>query len=735
MILVTIVTLQINGKTTITNDMVSIANLAPSKSSLSSNRYTQKEDLSPTSNPLVTLSGYEKIAENEVSKLSLYVNINDLSFRVLNQSSGYVFGSNVELDYLDELNPNYDPTDQPLNQTWQNRLKSPISVLYFTGSNLQEEYLFQNPGSSFTYQPYNEDNKRGFKATLKFALSRIEMTLYVYIDDHGLSVLIPNDQIKEEQSNSETKRVLAGVTPYPFLGSTKRDLTKGYVLVPDGVGALIRFKDRPMTGTYSKRFFGNESFRGLTEESLFMNLYGMVHGVNQNGFLAIVEKGASQASLVHTPSGEPIDLNTTNVSFEYRMAYTQYLNQSGTSSVRLVQEDKNDYDIKISYRFLENDEANYLGMAKAYQSYLVEKGMLEKEINNEVSLHLDILMAENKKALFGRQLVLMTKYQDVSNMIDDLNQAGISNLDISLQGFQKGGLSYQGPNYNKTERKVGKDSTLEKLLEKGANLYFETNYVLAYKDAKGYDINHVAQTIGQELIKVEDDYILKLNETLKMFQSDYKTLSDKGINAISFDYLGNVLYSDYKGFQTRETLIETAKAFLQISDKSMVSNAYSYLFGADVIKDSPMYSSQQQRFSDTVPFYSYVLQGHKNVYARNGNFFSNTQNELLRMVDYHLYPSFFVTKESSYLLLDTKSSNVFTSRYLDWKEEIIRQYQYVKNALEPVKSASVISREVLEVGVVLITYSNGVELLVNYTGNDYLYQGITVNKTSYEVIL
>lgn len=726
---------QLSGKTHVIKDVVSTSNVAPSKAALKSNRYTQKEDLTPTSNPLVTLNDYEKIASNDVSKLSLYVNINDLSFRVLNEETGYVFGSNVELDYLDETNPNYDPSDQPLNQTWRNRVKSPVSVLYYTGANLQEEYLFQNPGSSFTYLPLNEGDKKGFEANLSFALSKVNLTLRVYIDDQGLSVEIPNDGIKEDPSTLDTRRQLAGVTPYPFFGSTKRDTTTGYVLVPDGVGALMRFEDRPMTGTYSKRFFGNESFSSLSEESLFMNVYGMVHGVNQNGFLAIVEKGSAQASFVYTPSGEPIDLNYANVSFEYRIAYTQYLNQSGTSSVRLVQERRNEYDIKISYRFLSNEYANYVGMAKSYQEELILEGVLTPYDKPEVSLHLDVLMAENKKALFGRKLVLMTTFNQTKQMVEALNDEGINTLDLTLHGFQKGGLSYQGPDYDQIEKKLGGTKALKTLSDFGANVYFQTNYVTAYKEAKGYSMKHVSQSIGQQLISINDDYVLSIKDTISMYESDYKTLSKQGIKNVSFDYLGNVLYRDYSNKGTREDLIDVAKSFLDVSAQSAVSNAFSYLFSADVIKDAPMYSSQQLRFSDTVPFYAYVLQGHQQTYARSANFFSNTQNELLRMVDYHLFPSFFVTNESSYLLLDTNSSNLFTSRFSDWKEEIVRQYHYVNEALSPVRQASILSREVLDDGVVLVSYSNGIKLLINYTGKDYTYQTQVVSATDYEVIL
>ena len=78
--------------------------------------------------------------------------------------------------------------------------------------------------------------------------------------------------------------MLSSITPYPFFGVTKGDLTSGYVFIPDGVGALMRFNDKNISSTYTKKFFGNESATSLSEKSLFANVYGMVHGANQNGF-------------------------------------------------------------------------------------------------------------------------------------------------------------------------------------------------------------------------------------------------------------------------------------------------------------------------------------------------------------------------------------------------------------------------------------------------------------------
>ena len=116
-------------------------------------------------------------------------------------------------------------------------------------------------------------------------------------------------------------------------------------------------------------------------------------------------------------------------------------------------------------------------------------------------------------------------------------------------------------------------------------------------------------------------------------------------------------------------------------------------------------------------------------------FFANTQNELLRMVDYGIYPNFYVSNESAQLLLNTDSSNIYTSKFSDWSNEIIRQYHYLNEGLKHVIGAHVVKREVIQPGFVLNTYSNGVKIYVNYSGHSYIHVGHTIPMMSYEVIL
>jgi len=722
------------------HDPVLINSIAPSSSSLSSNRYTQPETAAApvVDNPFVTLDGYTSLGTQPGSNLEFYVKASDLSFRVKDLATGYVWGSSVRTDYFNPASPLYDAGDMGINAFWRNKLNSPLLINYFQGTLIKEENLFESIFSHFTYRELAEAGRTGFEADLAFFLSKINLTIKVYIDATGLHIEIPFDSISET-----AEMPLASISVYPLLGATKRLRTTGYAFFPDGIGALMRFDDDATKGIYSKRYFGPDTAIGLkqTEESLFANVYGMVHGVNDNAFLGIIKDGAGNALLTSIPSGNTTDFNWTYTSYEYRVAYTQYLNQSQTSSITLVQTDMNPIDIGLEYRFLHGADANYVGMANAYHGYLAETdGLAQNSATGDVPLHLDVLASENKKSILGRSVFSMTTISELESIIADLGVNDITKLNINYYGWAKGGYSYRQPNQSKIERKVGSKSAFITLNNDyqtdDISIYYGADYTYAYATGRGYNNSDVTQTIGQQLLSSGSQYYL-LNPVygLARYQSEYASMNEYGIQTVALETIGDKLYSQYGGGVTsRSATIPTVKSYLDVASKTSVNRPYSYLWSADAINDIPLYSSQEARFSDTVPFIPLVLSGCAERFGRPSNFFSNTSNELLRMIDYNLYPSFYITNESSYLLLDTGSQDIYTSKYSDWKAEILRQYAFVNDALKPVLNQTVAARTVLHEGVVKVTYGNGVIIYINYTGSNVVADGVTIPAIDYEVV-
>ena len=251
-------------------------------------------------------------------------------------------------------------------------------------------------------------------------------------------------------------------------------------------------------------------------------------------------------------------------------------------------------------------------------------------------------MSESKKAFIGRKVFSMTKVSELEEIIKRLNEREISNVTLTLRGWQKGGYSYTAPSYGSVERKIGGSRKLKAFSETHENVYLEADYFKVSSRGSHYSKRDVGQSIGQELLSEDEGryYFLRPDVSLKKYESHLKTMEkiSDGTHLSSINYL----YSEFVSNKNREQQIKTIKEFLEKANKTSVSKPFSYLLGADRITDVELYSSQQKRFSDTVPFMAIVLSGYKDVFGRNGNFFANTNNELLRLIDYHIYPSFYI---------------------------------------------------------------------------------------------
>jgi len=701
-------------------DPVIHASQAPTLSSLRSNRYTQVEDEQPiiAQNLFADLDGYTYRGTKQ--GLSFYDKPTDLSFRIVDERSGYIWASSVNYDYfLEEDSLLADDDDIGLNPSWQSRLRSPFFLSYYRATVIHEEYLFENFRSTFTYQPILEPDQIGFRASVSLFLSKIRFSFEVVIDQAGLKIAVLDDTIEEDL---ETNFRLSSIAMYPLLGATKRLRTPGYVVIPDGVGALIRFDDDPEKGVFTKRYFGDDA--GLTQTRqdtpLFANMYGLVHGVYQHGMLGLIESGSGNAILTHYGSQVFFDFNLTYITFNYRTAYIQYLNQAKTQSVSLVQRDYNRLNPVLRYQFLLGEQASYIGIAQQYRDYYLLDPMTPL---TTLPLHLDILGLETKPGIFSRQPVVMTTLANIDAIVTSLQLEGIASLHLAYLGWNQGGYSFTAPEYVRLDPLLGTNQALSALNlraeAEGWELYLTIDPFRAHPNSRGFRQSDVLQTIGQEFV-YDGYYYLTPNVGLAGYQRSQQALSSLDIHQFALETIGSNISSHHgqDPFNKSEAMATLAQLTTHTGRRAYYQ-PFSYLWADGPLLDIPMYSSQQARFSDTVPLLPYMVLNRLPAFGRAGNFFSNTRNELLRMIDYHVYPAFFVTEASAYALMDTPSSHIFTSRFADWKDTIQSHYQYVSLALNHVLNTDIRQRDVLLPGVIKLTYDNDVVIYVNYSGQAY----------------
>ncbi len=656
---------------------------------------------------------YRLIAENPTFRL--YLNPETLAFKVLDTRSGYIWHSN-----LDERAPG-----DRLNRTWTAFAQSGLSIDALDArANVKRASITL---SEHTLEIHPVEN--GVQAQVAFPELGISVGMILQLEETGVRVEVPFETIREE---GEYRLHLLHL--YPWMGATRGDEIPGYMFIPDGCGALIRFTAQTKaTNMYYGRYYGADlGIQGVLPFNphlrrpypISVPVIGMVHGEGQNAYILIIEKGASYAEIQAHPAGIITNFNFLYNAFIYNESYFQPTSRAG-DGVTAVQPRTNRYDIVIHYRFLTGPEAHYVGMARSYQQYLLEKGILRPQHseNSPIGIRLEFLGAEWEQVLFWHRPIPMTTLEQMETVLSTLN---VANPQVVYYGWQPGGASAPLPVQGKLDPALGRRSELvamaERVKARGGtfSLYYDPLSALrgGAGDVSRYDL---ALAINSQYIRGyhrnHPVHYLSPSAAEKRLLSLGRDVQKWGVG-LAVNVLGSVLYSDFRRSHSlnRE---ETIAAYQRMLTQSPVPIAFygpnDYLFAyATAYYDIPLTSNGYVYVSEDVPFLPIVLSGYLPYYGEALNFSPDVRGDLLRHAEFGAYPSFFVTYEDTARILNTRSNWIYVSSYRQLKDEIEESYAWLDALLSPVRGATITGHRTIADGVVATTYSNGRQIVVNY---------------------
>lgn len=668
------------------------------------------------------------VGENEL--FQLYANQITLAFKVVDKRSSYIWHSN-----LDEKGE-----EDRLNKTWTAFAQSGISLDYLDQKAIKERVSISDSENTIDFQLVDQ----GFVATVTFLETGITVGVHVTLEPQGVRVDIPADSIREE--NPEFKLGLMYV--YPFFAATRGDSIPGYMFIPDGAGSLIHFAAATKAkNMFYGRYYGNDL--GMTAVlpwdptinrpyKISIPVIGMAHGERENAYISIVEKGASYGEVHAHPSGIITNFNFLYSAFIYNESYFQATNRSGAGVTRL-QPDTNRFDVSIHYRFLTGEDSDYVGMARSYQQYLVEKGVLQERVtpNANIGIKLEFLGGEKEKVLFWYRSIPMTTVAQMAAILNDLN---VQDPEVVYYGWQPRGASSMPPSSLRLDGDLGSSGELQEVIEGVAaangHFYFYLDPQAALWEERGYSER---RDLAMSITTIN---LLGYNRNKVNYYLNYDALSDRYASlsrdiftstgaGLALDGIGSTLYSDFKKdhLLNREDTIQTYQNLLvENGGDTAFYLPNDYMFGQmQAYYDIPMGNSGYLYTTEIVPFLQIVLSGYVPFYGPALNFSSNLQNDLLRHADYGVYPSYFLSQEVTAKILNTNSNWIYTSSYGQWGDEIETTYQWLNHLLGPVEGAQIVAREVLITGVVATTYSNGYQIIVNYNNTPFSEGDLMVN--------
>ncbi len=647
--------------------------------------------------------------------------------------------------------------------------------------------------SSTLQQVNNDDNTWKFTvAASELGVDEdLDLTIeaYMYLSEEGFEL-----EIKNEDVYGTALPYLSSISLATFLGAVggidyefsttpkdgenlgdydyieiQRDMVDGYSFVPDGSGALIRFLDNSVSlSKYQAYVYGSDPSQSIQTyrtwsgtyvpfKTASIPVYGMAHGNNQAAYVAYATSGDPYMYVISTPEENVYHYNYTYAKFNYHFLYEKLYTLDGDNPVSTISDEANVFDIHMHYDFLQGDgstdgyPANYVGMALKYKDYLKSTGMLNDYVSSvdDIGIRLDFLMADSESSIVGYNTQVSTTASDIEKILNQVYDQGITNVSSGLIGWQKEGVTLGDPSKTVFTSAIGSKGEYEDLiatfLEKGIDISFYQDYynineeqISLYRNASKHPAGWYGRLFtGDDPISVF--YYARPIKSVEWLNEQTDTFIDLGVRSVTIDGMTSRLVTDYTLDTTfRNDAISLYQAALANLSQDVLLNLTKpnmYLFPyTDRYLQINVYSTQYLIETDTVPFLQILLQGTMELYAIYSNFSFYTDSDVLRMIDYNVYPSFVLTNEPSFVLADTNSSEYYSTEYRLYEELIQSIYFRVNGALSSVINAEWVNREVIRVGVIRNTYDNGVEIIINYTDTAQTVGTDTIQAMSYLVL-
>ncbi|OZB98223.1 DUF5696 domain-containing protein [Paenibacillus sp. XY044] len=677
-------------------------------------------DLQPavsTSGDLPNDADFVQVAET--GTLVLYADKHTGHFKVRDKRDGH------------ELRSYPNPDDwqyETISGNWRSNLLSPI-MMETVDTTKQTEILVSSllsqKGGITSWKPV----ENGFAVT--FALPSLHLIIPVEVtikDDYVVTKVI-------DSGIAEGKDQLLSLKTYPFLGASQPRGQEGYILLPDGSGAIYNLKENITNdrSVYREPIYGPDSAYTpifTNRNPVTMPIYGIKSG--SSAFLAVADQGAEYGDIYAAQSGVYSKYAWATIEQEYRMQYFQPTSVDHTTGFNTYSKARLGEDRVVRYYVLPESASDYSGMAAKYRQYLMEEQNMKQlqTAGSPLPLFLDIIGGDSQKGFLQSKYIPGTTTDEAQSILDRLHSQGIPLIVATYQGWQTGGVSRFGFG-TQVDKHLGGNAGMKSLAEytksKGDTLLLETNYSM---NTDGGDFNP-----KREAMQDQSGGILKFNRreandqialvsaavSLDRIKSRIDSFKALGVDGLAIAGTGSNLDSDYnrkyaasrsEAAKLQQEFINTVKSkFSTVT--TMGGNAYA-LQKTNAVRFIPGDYSYDLFLDEAVPFAQMVLHGLVPYTMNWGNARDEYQKDFLRSIEYGAAPTFGVMHAKTETMKRAYSVWQYSLNFDEWEPSILQEYKRFSEALRDVQDQFITSNRTVASNVKETVYANGQKIIVNY---------------------
>lgn len=534
-------------------------------------------------------------------------------------------------------------------------------------------------------------------------------------------------------------------------------LEDAYLFVPVGNGALVSpaLKDDKreyvgdVYGTDGTRYQPYEYYK---EENVKMPVFGVKDG--DDALVGIMESGAEQGAVEVSAGNTRIDYSNVAATF-YVRGYDIYADAYSYSSSITTRVSKMMVDTTLTVGFypLSGEDADYVGMANKYRDYLIKNGLVKSE-TEESTYALSILGNVTTQSLaFGvpyQSAKSMTTFTEAADIIKELTADTKQSPAVQLKGYGEsgvdigkvaGGFDFADVSGNKKEY----TALTEYATSNNIALFTDFDLVFFRSGGNGFntfsDVAKTATLHKTELyhrmlaLRAEDEdkgayRVLCRSQLSKALEKLLKKGEKLNVTGYSFATLGSVAYSDYsdEAYQVKKgmgTDVQSMIASVNAAGHTVsTDNANDY---AAVMSDTIFNVEIDPRYTDVfdvyVPFYQIVFKGYVPLYSEALNLTADYDTSVLNALASGTGLGYTLLKNYDASFAASVQTNLHSSLYSANKAAIVETVSQYADYYAAIKGATIKDYEVLDNGVTVTTFDNGVVAYTNATATAQEYPG------------
>ncbi|MBO5198888.1 MAG: hypothetical protein J6B85_10280 [Lachnospiraceae bacterium] len=601
--------------------------------------------------------------------------------------------------------------------------------------------------------------ENGIRFVYEFPNLAFRIPVQYTLSGNYLAVEILNSEIEELWPD---RYLLLEVELLPFFGAGGIE-DEGYAFVPDGSGALMYYNNGKQTSMqYAETIYGRdavvpEETAPYAVEQIAMPVFGLK--TNESALFAIITSGEALGQINAVPSKKISGYNQAYSTMKYRDS--DITGGSYSKTLDIYTDPFSEEPYRIEYYMLEDEEADYSGMARLYRSWLIENGRLnDSELTKEpyfmVNLYGAISVEKYVMGIKKPVITALTTYQDVIDIVKQLKENGIDHIMINYIGAMKGGLDTKVMDSFQVEPELGSKKDFERMLEyleqEQVVLFVEEDPINLHENGNGYQKNRDSIMTFWEKYAYQYYYslnlgkmdpltrwtLLKPNRAADAANAYFASAGKNGLTGYSAAELGQLLYSDYdeKNPVYREESLSVWESILKSAAENfeyvMVEGENAYVLPyVDVVRDVAIDFSNYDVLDESVPFYQMVVKGSVVMGASSLNLSGDYHYRFLKALETGCSLSYTWIAGDVTQFVDTVYNDMMSTSFDYWLEVAAGQYTSAKELLEQTSDSAIMSHRKLADNVFETTYENGIRVYVNYSEEDYQYGELLIPARGY----